>query len=73
MILNVIKTHPGNVNKKPTWQLRIEGYHAIPLKCSGETKPIGQDVIDAIRGHYDAALLALTDTEILDSIRITVG
>lgn len=68
MKLTVVMKRPGNVNKKPTWQLRIEGYHAIPLKCSGDTKPIGQDVIDAIRGHYDPALLAMTDHEILENM-----
>lgn len=69
MTLNVVMKRAGTVDKNPLWEIRIAGKHSIPLTCAG-VKPIGQDVIDAIRlaGEDDEELRKMTDTAILDSI-----
>lgn len=53
---------------KPRWELRYGKGRYLPLKCSGPDKPLGQDVIDAIRTHGDKAMRAMTDGQILDAI-----
>ena len=57
--------------RKPKYQLRYVSHGrqcVAPIRCGGESKPLGQDAIDAIREYGNKEIRQLSDTEILDSV-----